>query len=269
MTQLAAAQTIAFNDPQGPRFEGQYAGPPPGFGSLVTVVNYNINHGREVRKAIEAFETHEPLPAADIILLQEMDEGGTEAMAKALGCNFVYYPATVSRYGRNFGNAILARWPLAKTRKLILPELHPLNGVMRIAVGATVQIAGLDVMVYSVHTEIFTVPAAHRQAQVVAIIDDIGPGDSPVIVGGDFNTVTKRGINWTTDQFAEIGLSRKSAGAGPTVTKLGIKPSAADHIFTRGFCRVGRGAVEEANASDHFPLWVQLIHDPGDCLPGH
>jgi endonuclease/exonuclease/phosphatase (EEP) superfamily protein YafD len=233
------------------------------------VVNYNIDHGREVSKAIEAFETHEPLPHADIILLQEMDEVGTEEMAKALGCDFVYYPATVARHGRNFGNAILARWPLSGARKIILPELHPVNGVMRIAVGATVRIAGLDVMVYSAHTEIFTVGAAHRRAQVEAIISDIGPGDSPVIVSGDFNTVTRRGINWMTSQFSAIGMARKSAGAGPTVAKLGVRPSAADHIFARGFCRVGRGKVEAARASDHFPVWVQLIHDPGECLPGH
>lgn len=268
MAQRPRAQTTTFDDPQGPRFEGQYAGGPPTSGSLVTVVNYNINHGREVAEAIEALETLEPLPGADIILLQEMDESGTEDIARALRCNFVYYPATVSRHGRNFGNAILARWPLSDARKLILPELHPFNQVMRIAAGATVRIAGLDVMVYSVHTEIFTVSTAHRRSQVVAIVDDIGPGDSPVIVGGDFNTVTKRGINWITDRFAAIGLSRKSAGVGPTVARLGVKPSAADHIFTRGFCRVGRGKVEEAKASDHFPVWVQLIHDQGDCLPG-
>jgi endonuclease/exonuclease/phosphatase family metal-dependent hydrolase len=269
MPQLRRAQTTTFDDPQGPRFEGQNAGGPPTSGNLLTVVNYNIDHGREVTKAIEAFATHEPLPHADIVLLQEMDEVGTERMAKALACNFVYYPATVGRHGRKFGNAILARWPLSGARKLILPELHPVNGVMRIAVGAMVQIADLDVMVYSVHTEIFTVSAAHRRAQVAAIIDDIGPGNSPVIVSGDFNTVTRRGITYMTDEFAAIGLSRKSAGVGPTVSKLGVKPSAADHIFTRGFCRVGRGKVEEAKASDHFPIWVQLIHDPGDCLPGH
>ena len=269
MPQFSRAQTKAYDTPEGPWWEGQYSGEPPTSGNLVTVVNYNIDHGREVAKAIDAFQTHEPLPRADIILLQEMDESGAEEMAKALGCDFVYYPATVARHGRNFGNAILARWPLSGARKLILPELHPVNGVMRIAVGATVQIAGLDVMVYSAHTEIFTVGAAHRRAQVEAIINDIGPGDSPVIVSGDFKTVTRRGINWMTDQFATIGLARKSAGAGPTVSKLGVKPSAADHIFTRGFCRVGRGKVEEAKASDHFPIWVQLIPDRSDCLPGH
>ncbi len=139
MAQLSRAQTKAYDTPEGPWWEGRYAGAPLSSGSLITVVNYNIDHGREVTKAIEAFETHEPLPGADIILLQEMDEVGTERMARALGYDFVYYPATVARHGRNFGNAILARWPLSRARKLILPELHPVNGVMRIAVGATVQ----------------------------------------------------------------------------------------------------------------------------------
>ena len=34
---------------------------------------------------------------------------------------------------------------------------------------------------------------------------------------------------------------------------------AADHIFTRGFEVKGRGTLYEALASDHFPLWVELI----------
>jgi endonuclease/exonuclease/phosphatase family metal-dependent hydrolase len=231
------------------------------------VVNYNVNHGREVQQAIEALGTHKPLPSADIIMLQEMDEAGTEQMAEALRYNFVYYPATVSRHERNFGNAVLTRWPLTEAQKLILPQRHPINQVMRIAVRAMVHVGDLDILAYSVHTETYTVPVAHRKAQIAAIVDNVGPGDSHVIVGGDFNTVTKRSIDRMTSQFSAIGLSRKSAGAGPTVAKFGIKPSAADHIFTRGFCRVGRGKVEEAKASDHFPVWVQLIQDTGDCSP--
>jgi endonuclease/exonuclease/phosphatase (EEP) superfamily protein YafD len=123
------------------------------------------------------------------------------------------------------------------------------------------------VTAYSIHTETYTVPVSYRRAQIEAVVEDIGPGDTPTVVGGDFNTVSKRSIDRMTEQFAAIGLSRKSAGAGPTVSKLGVKPSAADHIFTRGFCRVGRGKLEEARASDHFPVWVQLICDPGDCSP--
>jgi endonuclease/exonuclease/phosphatase (EEP) superfamily protein YafD len=259
MTQFPRPQTKVYDDLEGPKFEGQFAGDPPCSHTPLTVVTFNINHGLEVAEAIEAFESSRRLRQAGIVLLQEMDEVGTEDMAKALRYNYVYFPASVSRYDRNFGNAILSRWPLNDARKLLLPHQHPVNQVLRIAVRATVDLGDLDVFTYSVHTETYTVPVPHRKAQIAAIVDDIGPGQSSIIVGGDFNTVSGRSIKRMVGQFATIKLRRPSAGAGPTVTKLGIRPSAADHIFTRGFCRVGRGKEEVTRVSDHFPVWVRLM----------
>jgi endonuclease/exonuclease/phosphatase (EEP) superfamily protein YafD len=223
------------------------------------VVTYNINHGLEVAGAIEAFKSSRRLRRADLVLLQEMDEVGTGAIAEALRHNYVYFPASVARYGRNFGNAILSRWPLKDARKLVLPHRHPVNQVLRIAARATLDLGDMDVHAYSVHTETYTVPAPVRRAQIAAIVDDIGPGQRSVIVGGDFNTVSGRSIKRMVSQFATIGLRRTSSGAGATVTKLGIRPSAADHVFTRGFCRTGRGKEELTGVSDHFPVWVRLL----------
>ena len=47
----------------------------------------------------------------DIVLLQEMDEAGTAAIADSLGMNWIYYPASVASH-HDFGNAILSCWPL-------------------------------------------------------------------------------------------------------------------------------------------------------------
>lgn len=258
MPQLPWFQDEAHDDPAGPHFSGQYAGQPPRFEGTLTVVTYNINFGRAVDQAIEDFRAHEHLQRADIILLQEMDEIGTEHIAWELQHNYVYYPATIARHGRNFGNAVLSPWPIGQGSKLILPGYHPINGQIRIAVQATVRVDDLDVAAYSVHTETPTVLAAYRQKQVRAIVDDIGRGESPVVVGGDFNTVSRGGIQQMVEQFARVGLSRTSAGAGATIAKLGIRPSAADHIFTRGFRKIAGGKAEAARASDHFPVWVEL-----------
>jgi endonuclease/exonuclease/phosphatase family metal-dependent hydrolase len=65
------------------------------------------------------------LQGADIILLQEMDEAGTEHVARELAHNYVYYPASVPfMQGRNLGNAVLSRWPLTQPHKLLLPYRH-------------------------------------------------------------------------------------------------------------------------------------------------
>jgi endonuclease/exonuclease/phosphatase (EEP) superfamily protein YafD len=250
-----------YDHPEGPSFAGQYARATHLPVDALTVVTYNINFGLAVPQAIAAFQTFPPLQRAAIILLQEMDEHGVAHMAEALHYNFVYYPASVSHiHGRNFGNAVLARWPIVDARKLILPHRHPVRDQIRIAAQATVQMGDLAIAAYSVHTETYTVPAAYRRAQVGALVDAIATqrDNGPVIVGGDFNTVSRRSINRIVDQFAAAGLARTSAGAGPTVARLGVHATAADHIFTRGFTTLARGKVAKARASDHFPLWVDL-----------
>jgi endonuclease/exonuclease/phosphatase family metal-dependent hydrolase len=254
--------TTVYEASDGPKFEGHFAGDPLPSPEHIKVVSYNINLGLAIPQAIDAFQCHAPLQDADVILLQEMDEAGSEQMARALGCNFVYFPGSVARHGRNFGNAILTRWRLSAPHKLILPYRHPINGVLRLAVRANVRIGDLDALVYSVHTETYTVPPFHRKAQVQAILDDIGEDAEFVIAGGDFNTVSGSSIRGIRQRFAGIGMARSSAGAGPTVAKFGTRPSAADHIFTRGFRKVASGKVEDAAASDHFPLWVTLRPTP-------
>lgn len=258
MPKLLPLRDPTYEDSDGPVFSGQFAGPAAHPPVTLTVVTYNIDFGLQVDEAIKGFEAVEPLQSADIVLLQEMDEEGTERMARALQANFVYYPATFGRHGRNFGNAVLARWPLTGERKVLLPHRHPVRKQLRIAARATVRVGDREVVAYSVHTETYSVPAAHRAAQVEAIVDDIGNGEGPVLVGGDFNTVSRRSIERARAQFASVGLSRSSAGIGPTVVRLGVQPSAADHIFSRGFHRVAAGKAEAVRASDHFPVWVKL-----------
>lgn len=253
------AQLKNYDDPLGPRFEGQFATGQPDERATTKVVTYNIAQGRNVEQAIEEFHGLEPLQGADIILLQEMDEAGTEHMARALRLNYVYYPASVPfMQTRNLGNAVLARWPLTQPRKLILPYRHPIIRQVRIAVRATLAVGNWGVVVCSAHTETHTVMVQHRRAQVEALVNDLGPGNAAVVVGGDFNTLTRRSIRRMTGQFAGIGLTRASAGSGPTVHVLGMPASATDHIFTRGFRVLAAGAEDTAKASDHFPVWAEL-----------
>ena len=258
MPKLRRAQFKNYDDPLGPRFEGRFARDQPAGGTL-KVVTYNVCQGRNVEGAVEELCASEPLQGADIILLQEMDETGTEHMARELGHNYVYYPASLPfLQGRNLGNAILSRWPLTQTFKLILPYRHPAIRQTRIAVRARLAIGDRDIVVYSVHTEIYFSSIKHRKAQITALVDDIGPGKAPVIVGGDFNTITRRGIKCMSGQFTQIGMLRASEGSGPTVSILGMGTVAADHIFTRGFQVLAAGAVDTARASDHFPVWTEL-----------
>ena len=260
MPELSKPQIEIYEEPHGPKFEGHFAAERPQNPQTLKVASYNIEDGIEIEQVIRELGMYNPLRESDFFLLQEMDEAGTEKIARALNYNYIYYPSSMpTRIERNFGNAVLSRWPLSQPKKLILPRKHPTNKQLRIAVRATAELPDREIRLYSVHTETYTVMTKHRKAQVAAIADDIGPGESAVIVAGDFNTVSNRSIQRLKRIFGEIGLVRASAGAGTTLKKYKTRPSAADHIFTRGFEVKGRGTLYEALASDHFPVWVELI----------
>ena len=250
---------VNYEDPLGPKHEGWFAEDKPVLQGTIKVVTYNINQGLEVDQAIEELQTYEVLQDPDILLLQEMDEDGTQRVARALRHNYVYYPASVFHWTkRNFGNAILTKWSLSDPGKVLLPYRGLLSQQLRIAVRATVTLGDLQIATYCVHTETYTLPSPHRKAQIAAIVDDIGNGNGHVIVGGDFNTVSNRSIKRMAGQFAEVDLVRATAGLGPTISILGLQPVALDHIFTRGLTVLGAGKVDAIQASDHFPVWVEL-----------
>ena len=259
MTKINRPQLAIYDSPTGPKYEGSFATETPQNPQTVKVVSYNINDGIGVEQATRELGMYNPLRGSDFFLLQEMDELGTERIARELQCNFVYYPASMpKRTARNFGSAILSRWPLTNAEKIILPHKHPTNKQLRIAVKATAVLPDQEVTLYSVHTETYTVISRHRKAQVETLIKDIGNGGNAVIVGGDFNTVSGRSIRRLKRLFGAIGLVRASSGAGTTVKKYYTRPSAADHIFTRGFVVKDRGSLHATLASDHFPVWVKL-----------
>lgn len=241
----------------GPRFEANYRQDVPDFDGRVRIISYNIDKGKAFKLGLKDLQEFAPLQNGDVILLQEMDEAGTDYIAKHLAYEYVYYPASIMD-GKNFGNAILSRWPITNPVKIIFPNKSIFNGQIRIGVRANVEINGRDTLIYCVHTEIYTASIRHRREQVDAIIEDIPLSAENVIVGGDFNTVSIRSIRRLSRQFAEVGMKRASKGSGATVQKYATNPSAADHIFSWGFEVLDKGKVKESRASDHYPIWVTL-----------
>jgi endonuclease/exonuclease/phosphatase (EEP) superfamily protein YafD len=127
----------------------------------------------------------------------------------------------------------------------------------RTATRATLQIHGVDILVYSLHTEsIFTLPK-FRKDQFRTIIDDIDPEAKFVIVGGDFNSFTEANVREVEEIYSQAGFVRVSEGSGHTLTKYGIGVT-SDHIFAKGFVVKEAGKLTQATASDHLPIWVTL-----------
>ena len=246
-----------YADTTGPRYAG---GPARGAsaqaarGDTIHVVSFNIAFGRRADSAIKLFKSDPALRNADIVLLQEMDAPSTRRVANALGFWYVYYPAIFSlTTQRDFGNAVLSRWPIVEDAKIVLPHVSRYARTQRIATAATVRVGTSNVRVYSTHlSTIFDVRRSARRDQFLAILADAAKYPR-VIIGGDLNSsVVGRlardiGYAWPTER-------------GPHTTRGGRW----DHIFFKGLTTPGAaGTVRKIRgASDHLPVWaIAVVED--------
>lgn len=242
---------------------GEYAtgGRRPEVTGTLTVVSWNIQFGVDAVAAAEALLVVPDLLSVDIVLLQEMDESGTELIARTIGANFAFASLRPHRQtGRAFGNAVLSRWPLSDPDVAELSHKSAVQGHERLVVGASVAVGAMSVTACSVHTEVPTLSPPKRRRQfdeIAAATKRWGPG--PLTVGGDFNTITGKGVAAVDRAMSAVGATRASAGAATTLRRGG-REFPLDHVYTRGLVHLDCGVVDGLSASDHRPLWVRLGH---------
>lgn len=239
---------------------GRYCTTPPTPGGSIKVVSWNIQFGVQTETASRLLSEHDELRNADLVLLQEMDETGTAWIAEALGLDYVYgAPGVHPQSGRDFGNAVLARWPLGRPEVFLLPYKALLRGQTRVLVTTAMDLGDERVLVGSVHTEIPSLGSAKRHRQFDEISAAAGRWTGRrLVIGGDFNTLTSRGIRTLSERLSVIGASRVSANSGPTLRRR-RREFTLDHVFARGWQPLATGVVAGSEASDHWPLWVELV----------
>jgi endonuclease/exonuclease/phosphatase family metal-dependent hydrolase len=248
-----------YPDTTGPRYAGRPVGgdkAEPARGDTIHVVSFNIAFGRRTDSAIKLFKSDPALRNADVILLQEMDAPSTRRVAHALGFWYVYYPAIFSlTTQRDFGNAVLSRWPIIEDEKIVLPHVSRYARTQRTATAATVRIGASNLRVYSTHlSTIFDMRTSARRDQLRAILADAAKYPR-VVIGGDMNSsvvgraARDMGYAWPTEH-------------GPHTTRGGRW----DHIFFKGLTTPGAaaGTVRKIRgASDHLPVWaVAILENP-------
>lgn len=251
----------SYTHPEGPRYMDQFVEETPEIDGQFKVVTYNIKLGKKLEQAIFELEKEEGLRNADVILLQEMDPNGVYAMAKRLKYDYIYYPAALHpTHDKGFGNAVLSKWPIKEHQKVVLPHEHPIRKMYRIAVFALLTVGELEVLTCSVHTELYIIGHENKMDQVEEVVKNIGDNLNYVIIGGDFNTDTDYSVLGTERIFRKAGFTRANKGLGYTSRgdPLGVLKWDFDHIYVRGFEVLDAGKYEEAEASDHLPVWTVL-----------
>jgi len=249
---LACRTPQNYLDPALPLYEGTFGAQPPSRPEI-RVVTFNVEYALHVPEAIAALRSEPELRAPDLLLLQEMDAPGVEAVARALRLNYVYCPSSVHPvHKRDIGAAVLSPWPIEESAKVLLPHTSRFSGHARAAVAATVLVAGQRVRVYCLHLGTpINLGKQARLDQLEAVLADAAAHDGFVVIGGDFNSrgmaerVAKRGFEWATRDI------------GRTTALFSF-----DHILSRGF-GTGRapqtGVVRQVKGvSDHSPAWAVL-----------
>lgn len=252
---LAAAAGCDFAEnyesESGPRYAGDFRSGPAEGGQEVLLVSYNLALGEDVPGAIEVLQTP-PLAELDVLLMQEVDAPGTRQIAEALELAYVYYPASTSVTGADFGNAILSRFAVVDDAKHILPHYDPWSHRQRTATSATLDWLGRPLDVVCAHTAIPTLGLAARLEQAAVVAD--APTHELALIGGDFNTSDPGSEEQTAGVFTERGFDWASGGVAPTVSRFG-RDFRLDHLFVRGAETLGAGAFEDAAPGDHRPIW--------------
>ena len=252
---VGCAPTTNLLNPGSPRFLGSFA--PATADSAahreLRIVTFNIKLGRRIDGAIEVLGS-DSLRGADVVALQEMDEVGVERIARTLKLNYAYYPSSIHPTDHKYyGPALLSRWPIERSWKLILPHAGRIRHQRRTATAAVLRVRGERILAYAVHLETqLRISDAAREDQVLAIFRDAAGFTGPVVIAGDFNSqgigpfLVRHGYNWVTERI------------GPSIAFFSW-----DHIFVRHLSPTrspGAGLVKNVRgASDHRPVWAVVL----------
>ena len=238
------------------------AGKPPA-GQQLVVMTFNIRHGcgrvsfgdtssrffRSCRKHLVEIVDAIRSAAADVVGLQEVDEGIIDDIARGTGLHAVFQAHNGSGYGSWWGNALLSRYPIAGI------SAFPIGGIPgknRSALVAKVLVGGDMITVANVHTQ-------NRQIDdgaVQAIRNMMGSEPGLRIVLGDFNMEP---ADHRLEVIRSMGMT-DTATAAPSGSFLGTYDSVLgrriDYVFvdTKNFEPIASLLIakEHRKASDHI-----------------
>lgn len=235
--------------------------------AVIRVVAWNIEHGRNIKTAIDEITSTPELAGADIVLVQEMSPDSAAELASGLGMDH-YYGAVANSCvtGLPFGNAVLSPWPMGEGTTVALPGVAPISPQPRCAVHVRVEIDGEKISAISAHLETAYMRRRGRteQAQVIAR-HPLANRPEPTVIGGDFNSASPLAVRAIDRVMTGAAFSRATDATEPTFRRFG-RSFTLDHLFARGtngrrWQPVESGVVQTAQASDHQPIWTELSFD--------
>jgi len=253
-------------------------------------VGYNFPTNRaaaiklNIRAAANAFSENVLLPPPDILALQEADKGTARAggqhiaalLAESLNLSYIHVGAGLPlgikpkqrEWWLNFeeqvaiddsgdmGVALLSRLPLRDIERIDLPW-HDCAWRPRLAMAASLDFGNRTLRLFNVHIDPHG-PLDNQHQQTEAVVELADQHDGPVVILGDFNTLSKRKAIEIRKLLETKGYATPFPTNLPTWRGAGLLRFHADWIFVRGV-RAGRwGVARPLNVSDHWPIWIEI-----------
>ncbi len=232
----------------------------------ITVMTYNIHHcnppsaGAKIDMEAIARVINKEKP--DLVALQEVDVN-TERSGKGLhqarelarltGMH-AYFSKAIDHQGGDYGVAVLSKFPIVDSSRIILPVDPAIGGEIRTLATITVDAGRGQKLIFAcTHLDL---KEANRLTQADLILKHLEGSTLPVILGGDFNALADSKVVRQLEQR----FTRSCQDCKPTIPVE--KPNRAiDFIMFSNDGRVkplSTRVIDEQYASDHLPVVAEL-----------
>jgi endonuclease/exonuclease/phosphatase family metal-dependent hydrolase len=244
--------------------------PPPAATSAPTralkVMTLNIHHGVGVDGLLDLDRIAATIASsgADLVGLQEVDRhfsarsnfvdqasylASVLHMSVAFGANLDLDPLVPGQPRRQFGNALLSRFPILSWANTLLPRVA--GSEQRGLLEAMIDTDNGPMSVFATHLHFAS--SAERVVQVQAIIDAISPPDAREVLLCDLNA--SPGSPEVVALLTRFTDAWVEAGNGDGFTFPSSDPQfRIDYVLTSRDLSVSSAAVVASGSSDHLPV---------------
>lgn len=230
----------------------------------LTVLSFNIHHAAGEDGVVDLDRLADEIrrTRADVIGLQEVDRHYGERsgwadqpaeLARRLGMHVVYganldlEPPAPGQPRRQYGTAILSRYPILDSRNVLLPKGKPAEE-QRGLLTAVVNVRGVHVRVLNTHLQHDS--AASRLLQATVVADSVTASREPVVLTGDLNAVP------TAPEITTLTAHLRDGGTDLTYP-ADVPTARIDYVLTTGLPVTS--TVLPTEASDHRPVLATLV----------
>lgn len=232
--------------------------------TYITIMSFNIHHGRGTDGVLNLQRIADLIAACDVdvAVLNEVDRNFSSRsdnidqidwLAHYLQMDYAFGPAVHRGENREFGNAVLSRYPIADIQNY---RLHYRLVEDRALLDVTCLIEAQPIKLYATHLSLDRI--THRR-QTSFILNKVRETRLPVILAGDWNM--KPGSSPWCHVTRHLMDSWQEAGEGSGFTFPSYRPRARlDYIFLSPSFRVVQADVVKTlpEASDHLPLVIKV-----------